>query len=214
MKFLVGLIITIVLFYFGMDSYLGFQLKAKTPNSAGEEKALVQNMAKFLETSPQIQQKIQDSGHQVNPSIRLTSTPQSQSIESGEIDRISKFFGNTPTDEFYKGYLVRRKATDLNDADAQAKLLIEFSEYMTKHPQESIECLETALQSIPMDLKAEREAIIPAFIHSAVYYIENVATDEEKKRSYLNRFMNTHSDPLIKGALESHFEELLTGEVK
>lgn len=209
MNFLLGLLATIVLFYFGMDSYLGFQSKARAPTTPQEEKALVQNMAKFLETSPEIQKKIENSGHAVNSSIRLSQAP-SQTGSSEELSKLSRFFGTTPTDEFYKNHILKHKATDPNDADAHAQLLIEFSEYMTKHPQESIECLETALQSIPSEMKSERDAIIPVFIHSAIFYVENIAQDEAGKKAYINRFLNSSPDPLVRGALETHFSELLS----
>lgn len=163
-------------------------------------------MAKFLEQSPELQKKITDSGQ------AASKTPAAPTPESGvevDLSTVARYFGSTQADQYFKKYLLEKKKMHPDNIDEQTRLFVEVSDYIHQHPKESVESLENALQSIPKDMAAERDAITPAFIHSAINYIEDLNADDQAKRTYIKRFIDNTQDPEIKDALESHFPDLL-----
>ena len=204
MKFIITLLALIIGTYFGADHLLSRYLKSTPQANPEKEKELVQGMASFLEKSPDFQKKIAESGQTL-----LNPTPSTPSPTTEELAQISKYFGNTPTDDFFKKYLVIKKKANPNSLDEQNKLFIELSDFIRQHPKESAESMENALQSIPQDMKAEREILIPAFIHSSIIFIEEFPGDDQAKKAYLKRFIDNTQDPDIKDALESHFPDLV-----
>ena len=184
-----------ILVYFGADHLLSSHLKSATSSNTNDQKVIVQDMAKFLETNPTLQKEIQKSGQY----------PTSDEVD---LSKVARYFGTSPTDQYFKNYLIQKKKMHLDDADEQTKLFIGMSDYIRQNPKDAVDSLEGALVSIPMDLKAERDAIKPAFIHSSINFIEEFITDEKTKKIYLKRFIHHTQDPEIKNALESHFPDL------
>jgi hypothetical protein len=210
LKFFLGLILSMIAIYFGLDSFLKSRFLPLSTTPPEQEKVIVQNMARFLETNPDLQKSIEQSGERASAqSPASTTAPPDQGSANPDLAKLARYFGNTPTDEYFKKFLLERKSKNESDPDRQVNLFIDMSEYLVKHPLESIHSLENALQAIPREMTAEREAILPAFIHSAIYYIENQVQDDESRRTYLNRFLSNAHEPLVKNALETHFSDLI-----
>lgn len=210
MKFILTLLVLITAVYFGVDHYLGSHFKAAASTNPADEKVLVQNMAKFLEESPDLQKKITDSGQTI---AKPAATPAAPAQDEVELAKVARYFGSTPTDQYFKKFLIDKKKMHPENTEEQTKLFIELSEYIHAHPKESVESLENALQSIPMDMTAERSAITPAFIHSSINFLDELEVDDETKKGYIKRFIDNTQDPDIKDALESHFPDLLNPPV-
>lgn len=208
MKFIIILLVLITGVYFGADHLLASHFKATPSTNPVDEKALVQNMAKFLEQSPDLQKKITDSGQVVAKPVATPASP----AEEADLEKLARYFGSTPSDQYFKKFLTQRKKMRPSDMDEQTKLFVDMSDHIHEHPKEAVESLENALQSIPKDLVAERDAIIPAFIHSSINFIETLEGDDQMKRTYLQRFINNTQDPEIKDALETHFPDILNPE--
>lgn len=206
MKFILTLLVLIVGVYFGVDHWLGSHFKATASTKPEDEKALVQNMAKFLEQSPDLQKKITDSGQ----TITKPSTPTAGNTqENVDLEVVARYFGSSPSDQYFKNYLIQKKKMNPDNPDEQTKLFVEVSEYIREHPKDAIESLENALQSIPLDMAAERDAITPAFIHASINFIDELDADEQTKKAYIKRFIDHTQDPEIKAALESHYTDIL-----
>lgn len=208
MKFILTLLVLIVGVYFGVDHYLGSHFKSAAATKPEDEKALVQNMAKFLEESPDLQKKITDSGQVIAKPAQATATPNPQ--EEVDLATVARYFGSTPADQYFKKYLIQKKKMNPDDPDEQSKLFVEVSEYIREHPKDAIESLESALQSIPLDMAAERDAITPAFIHASINFIDELEADDQTKKTYIKRFIDNTRDPEVKDALESHYTDLLS----
>ncbi len=206
MNFIITLVVLTVGVYFGADHLLSSHLKTTPSTKPEDEKALVQNMAKFLEKSPDLRKKISDSGLTIT-----TPTPSITTQNQDDVDlaKIARYFGSSSADQFFKNYLMKKKKIRPNNLDDQTQLSIEMNEYIHLHPKESIESMESAIQSIPQEMKAEREAITPIFIHSSINFIEELDGDVQTKKTYFKRLMNNTDNPEIKNALESHFPDLL-----
>lgn len=189
--------IAIAALYFGADHFLSRYLKAGAPTPEGET-AIVQNMAKFLEQSPDFQRRIQEG---------QASAPSASHPSKGA--DLTRYFGSSPSDQYFKSYVAEKLKTHPDDADGQTRLFNEVGAFIQQHPKESVESLENALQAIPLDLKVEREAITPVFIHAAIGFLEETTMDESTKRAYLKRFMDHTQSPEVRAAFESHFPELL-----
>ena len=95
-----------------------------------------------------------------------------------------------------------------DDLDGQTSLFIDLSNHIRENPKESIETLESAIGNIPLNQTSIRAAIRPAYIHSAIQFIEESDTDENGKKAYLKRLIQTANDEEIKEALKSHFPDL------
>jgi hypothetical protein len=195
----------IIAIYFGADHLLSTHLKSTPQANPENEKALVQNMASFLENSPDLRKKISESGQ----TIAKTNESAPPAQHEVDLSSVAKYFGNTPADQYFKKFLIEKKKMNPDSTDEQTKIFIEMSDYIQMHPKESVESLENALQSIPQDMTAERNAITPAFIHSSINFIEELPGDDQTKKTYLKRFIDNTQDPEVKDALESHFPDLL-----
>ena len=211
MKFIVTLLVLITGVYFGADYMLGSHFKTTPPTKPEDEKALVQNMAKFLEQSPDLQKKITDSGQTIT---KQSTVPAISVAHEVDLSHLARYFGSSPSDQFFKKYLTEKKKMNPESADEQSTLFVGISDYIHEHPKEAIESLENALQAIPLDMTEERSAIVPAFIHSSIGFIEELGDDEQAKKTYLKRFINNTQDPEIKDALESHFPDILNPPVR
>lgn len=213
MKFIITLLVFIIGLYFGADYLLSSHFKATASTKPEDEKALVQNMAKFLEQSTDLQKKITDSGQVINKPISTNTitahTASPSASEDVALSNVARYFGSSPADQYFKKYLIQKKNIHPDNTDEQTKLLIEVSDYIHEHPKEAVESLENAMQSIPHEMAAERQAITPAFIHSSINFIEELETDDYTKKVYLKRFIDNTQDPTIKEALESHFPDLM-----
>ena len=198
LKFIIILLVLIVGVYFGADYLLSSHLKSTATTRPEDEKALVQNMAKFLEQSPDFQKKISESGQAL---AKQESTPNPSTPNEVELSGITRYFGNSATDQFFKKYFAQHLE--------QTNTRTELSDYIHSHPKESTESLENALQSIPREMTNERSAVVSAFIHSAIIFVEELGTDDQAKKIYLKRLIENTQDSEIKDALENHFPELL-----
>jgi len=207
LKFIASLIILIIGLYFGADHLLSTHFKTNTPTAPAEEKALVQNMAKFLEESPDLQKKITESGQVI--AKPATATKPAAPVVDADLEKVARYFGSSPTDDYFKKVLIQKKKMNPDDQSEQTKFFVEVSGYVHEHPKETVEALENALQSIPMDMQAERSAVVPAFIHSSIIFLEESGADDQTKKTYLKRFINGTQDPEVKDALETHFPDLL-----
>jgi hypothetical protein len=193
MKFLLALFGLVIAGYFALDAYLSSLPPATLPSKRPESE-LIKGMAQFLEQ---------------NPGMARNSLPQSLPNQSLTPSDPSAQTSNSTADAFFKDYLRNSKDSESVSFEERTRNFVRMSDFIREHPEDSLRSLESAWQSSRSDQEQERNAIRPALIHAAIFYIENQVEDDSSKKGYLRRVINHSNDPEIKEALESHFPELL-----
>jgi hypothetical protein len=192
MKFLLTLFALVIAGYFALDAYLS-SLPPASASQSRPQGELIKNMAQFLEQNP----------HMVG-----NSQPLPTSTETKNTSATTEPSTNTSVDAFFKDYLRSSKDSENTSFEDRTRNFVKMSDFIREHPEDSLRSLETAWQSTRSDQSQEREAIRPALIHAAIYFIETQVEDDSSKKGYLRRIINNSNDPEIKEALESHFPEL------
>ncbi len=198
MKFIATLAFTLIMFYFGLDYFLSKNAKESAEFKASSEGALVTGMANFLENNPEMNKKFSGSSAADSPTTPIQATNATTNLN---------YLGNTPTDLFLKSFIQKKTAIKQGDFESETRLFVELSDYIQAHPKEAIERIEGALQSVPSERKEEKEALKVAFIHSAIYFLDEIEGEETTKKAYYKRFVEQNQDPDIRDALETHFPQ-------
>jgi hypothetical protein len=209
LKFFLALITVVLGFYLVLDLLLG-RMKIGQSVSEGKSPGLVKEMAAYLETNPQLQKTIYqnlskpEKGGTIPSGVPATAS----TLPDADTSSIDRYFGKSASDQYFKNYVMAQQKLKNDDLDGQTSLFIELSNHIRENPKESIETLETAIGNIPQNQTTVRAAIRPAYIHSAIQFIEESDTDENGKKAYLKRLIQTANDEEIKEALKSHFPDL------
>ena len=209
MKFFIILITIVLGSYLALDLLLG-QMKLGQSVSEGKSPGLVKEMAAYLETNPNIQKTIYENLGEPRKTNSITSgaPPVPSTLPTADTTSIDRYFGNSASDQYFKKFVMAQKNLKEDDLDGQTSLFIDLSNHIRENPKESIETLESAIGNIPLNQTSIRAAIRPAYIHSAIQFIEESDTDENGKKAYLKRLIQTANDEEIKEALKSHFPDL------
>jgi hypothetical protein len=203
LKFVIVLLIIITGGYLGLDHLLSTAFPNANAQNTLDDKVMVQSMASFLESNPQIQRSIASNG-----GARPVAETSGDQIHT---DLLNQYFGNSPSDQFFKKIVGQKISDDPENQESRLNQTLEMIDFVRGNPRESLDTLERALSSIPADRENERTVLKTAYIHASIHFIENLTGNDEEKLNYVKRFAQNGNDPEVKELLENHFENLIKG---
>lgn len=165
-----------------------------TSTSQDREQRLVQNMASFLESNPEIQR-------------RIASETESKSTESIISTPLSdQYFSDSNVDSVLKSMVHSQSRDHLETTRTRGIHSPEAIQFILENPAECIDRLEQILTSIPPDLENERAILIDAYLIAVSAQLEQQDWTPLKKQNHLRDLIEKTAHSEIKKRLEVRYQ--------